>query len=687
MSIKKMIKKWLVALGCSAIAIVMLAVAASPAMASNNPWYDKFLAWESANATKINDMKSTTWSENLGWWEGYVLKSYMNMYDLTHDTSWLDKIVDHTDSVISTATDLDEDGYLGWGTGAYAGVQLVTNGSFETGASGDPLLPQGWTRWQSTSSTAYRGSGSAAYSGTYGIALKTNPSAGWQKMVQNLPSYEPDTPYTFTFAGKTNGSAAKAQALIKNMTTGTVLARADIDSTTWQVVNLRFKAPSVAGQTLQIQFGHADYTVANGWAYFDVAGVAPYYPYMVHEANLMEPVAQFIRTVNQTPSLQSAYLTKANTYRSFIENEIVPKWENSSFIGNTWVNVGASEGYYKEPPNIDTLPGSYTPLPYNMMLLMSNLLLTMYDVNGNAAYLDKVNRMNMYWKNNLMLQHSNSAYKWYYAESPTPGIEDTSHGNFDIASALDAFNHGLVFSGTDMGKFTSTLVDVMWNGSESSSLVNDKVDGSSPNSEKILFAFVELAQFNNNAWKAAARQYSGYNMSAAHSSEALTLTEIMKWDPVKLVNQGFELDSNTDGTLPSRWTRVGSTSATAYQDSSNKFTGAYGMTLVSNGTSAQTVYQRMDEEVASATYVVSFDGKTDGSGAGGKVWAYDETAGTTLGSVTFTGTSWQPYSFTFTAPSVTNHVLKIYLGHNNIAINNGKTYFDNVVVKRQGDAW
>ncbi|MFK7695014.1 hypothetical protein [Paenibacillus sp. HJGM_3] len=690
MFISRMIKIGLIVSACSAIAIFMLVAAATPAMASNNPWYDKFISWESVNATKIDDIKTNPYSENLGWWEGYVLKSYMNMYDLTHDTSWLDKIVDHTDSVISTATDIDGDGYLGWGTGAYAGVQLVTNGGFETAASGDQLLPAGWTRFQSTSATAYRGSGSAAYSGTYGIALKTNPSAGWQKMTQTLPTYVPNAPYTFIFAGRTNGSAAKGKAIVYNATTGTVLASAVVDNTTFQVFTLRFKAPSVAGQTLQVHFQHNDYTVADGWAYFDAASVAPYYPYMVHESNLMVPVAQFIRTVKQTPSLQAAYLSKANTYQSFIENEIVPKWESSSFIGNTWVNVGTTEGYYKEPPNFDSLPGNVNPLPYNMMLSMSDLLLTMYDVNANASYLDKSKRMNTYWKNNLFLQNSNSAYNWYYAEWPSPGIEDTSHGDLDVVSALGMFNHGLVFGGTDMDKFTSTFVDVMWNGSTSSSLVDDKVDGLSGNygDTKMIFGFVNLAQFNNNAWVAAARQYNGYNMgsSSVHAVEALTLTEIMKWDPVKLVNQGFELDSSADSTLPSRWTRVGSTSATAYQDSANKSTGAYGMTLVSNGSTPQTVYQRWEEEVASATYVVTFDGKTDGSGAGGKVWVYDETTGTTLGSVTFTSTSWQPYTFTFTAPSVTNHVLKVYLGHNNIAVN-GKTYFDNVVVKRQGDAW
>src|SRR5690606_32320334 len=112
------------------------------------------------------------------------------------------------------------------------------------------------------------------------------------------------------------------------------------------------------------------------------------------------------------------------------------------------------------------------------------------------------------------------------------------------------------------------------------------------------------AQFDPVVWSIAAEQFRGY--TPTNTGDMLTLPHIMKWDPKKLVNQGYELVSSTDSILPARWVRVGSTSTTAYRDSVNKYAGNYGATIVGNGTSWQYLTQLWGDWSPSTSYTVTF---------------------------------------------------------------------------------
>lgn len=436
------------------------------------------------------------------------------------------------------------------------------------------------------------------------------------------------------------------------------------------------------------------YTYTDGIASFDNVAVSGYFPYLVHDGMIGIPLARFARLVSQNATALSAYVTQANFYRTFLETHVIPRWETSPYIGNTWVNVSSTAGYYRESANFDTFatPIYLEPLPYNQFLAFAEMLMILFDVNGLGSYRDKATQMNSYFK--LSLEPNGSAYTWHYAAYDADRVEDASHSNLDINSAVAMFNHGygVIFSGMDMKRLTNTLTVQMWNQSQTAPKIHNSVDGTEgswpPYSYTLdMPGWTKLAQFDRRVWHIAAYQYDDSTFNAARALEGLVLTEIMKWDPVKLVNQGFELRASTDGSLPARWLRAASTASTAYRDAAHKASGNFGLTLVSNGATAQRLVQQWAEWVPSVPYVVTFDGKTDGSGAGGKVWVYNQTTGTTLGGATFTGTSWKTYQFTFTSPASTSHVVKVYLGHNNLMVSNGKTYFDNVVIKRWGDVW
>ncbi|GAA3400902.1 hypothetical protein ACFFNY_15340 [Paenibacillus hodogayensis] len=545
---------------------------------------------------------------------------------------------------------------------------------------------------QSTSATANRSNASGAYNpdaaDTWGLVLKTNGSS-WQKLYQQV-AYEPNTKYRVAFNGKTNGSAAQGRVYIHDRTSNTILGSVIFNNTAWQSYTFDFMAPSASGHTLELWLAHADYTVAGGTAYFDDISLNGWYPYIVHDGMIGVPLAEFIRLVDRNPTALSAYASKAAAYRDFIEQQLVPRWESSSYLGNTWVSASSTAGYYKEPPNVDSFATTTVldPLPYNQYLAFAELLAIMHDVNGNASYLDKAKKMGQTFKNSLTT--TGSAYKWDYA-GYAARTEDTSHANVDLTAVTELFNKGYIYSGTDMNRFASTLTTKVWNQSSTAPKLHNYVDGTQGTLAsdymytKDLSGWLKLAQFDPNVWAIGAEQYR--SSPPVRFIEALVLSQIMKWDPVKLVNQGLELKSAQDATLPARWTRFQSTAATAYLDSANKASGSYGLTIVANGTSWQKVYQEWEKYKASTGYTVTFDAKTDGSAAGGKIWVVNETAGTTIAAYNFVNTAWQSHTFTFTAPANATDAVRIYLGHNSYTTSGGKAYFDNVVVKQTGDAW
>ena len=298
-----------------------------------------------------------------------------------------------------------------------------------------------------------------------------------------------------------------------------------------------------------------------------------------------------------------------------------------------------------------------------------------------------------HFRNRLTVPAGEYAYWWYYASFAGSKIEDASHVNVDMEFITEMHRTGGVFTDDDMNRFTATLTDNLWNGSTTAPLLTNHVDGSAgsycnPNQFTLLmYGWVPYAQFDPLAWTIAAKQYEPLATISGHTS-ALTMSQILLWDPVKLTNQGFELPTSGDATLPARWTRRLSSAATAFRDSANKASGDWGLTLISNGTQWQKLTQPWTNYTGGVSYTVTFDGKVDTSGANGRAWIYNETTATTIASYNFSNTaSWQTHSFTFTSPATATNVIQIQLGHQVYTVNNGRAYFDNVVIRRTGDAW
>ena len=316
----------------------------------------------------------------------------------------------------------------------------------------------------------------------------------------------------------------------------------------------------------------------------------------------------------------------------------------------------------------------------------AEMLWTMYDVNGNTFYRDRANHMAQNFKNALTA--NGSVYTWKYAYV-LPQVEDTSHGNLDVGMAVECFNRLGTISGTHIPKISGAFTEVMWNQSTSAPLVRDNVDGTGTSYAytKYIGDWVKMTQFNRNAWTIAANQYR--NFTITDFNHAYVLTQIMKWDPEKVINQGFEYITYNDLTLPSQWHRGGGTSSQIRRYTADKRNGKASVAITSaTGDNVwQMLYQDWTFWQPNTTYEISFDVKTSGSN-GARIFIQNVTAGTILGAVHDYPSvpSWTHQTFTVTTPSSTSPHLRLYL-ENNLKSTSGTAYFDNVVIKKVGDAW
>ncbi|MFD1934768.1 hypothetical protein ACFSKW_25160 [Nonomuraea mangrovi] len=484
----------------------------STASAAESVWLTKYKALEAAIGDAVYTDPS---SANLAWGESYIMRSYLDVYAATQDTAWLDKIVTHADTIIANADDIDNDGFSGWSTSQYSPPELA-NTSFESAASGDTTLPANWTRFQDTGSHIYRttdvpGSGT----GTQSVRVVSDQTK-WKKLRQKIGSdYAGGTKHVLRAWGKRTGSVVGRVVLRDGSTT---LCMLEYASTAWQLKQTTCDIP--AGRAPEVWLEHASYTVS-GSAYFDDVRLNGIFPYIVHDAMIGIPIAEFVRLVAKTPAL-SGYSAKAAAYRAFLENEIVPRWEQSGYLGNTWNGTS-----YQQSPNVDTFSHvrSSNDLPFNMPLGFANLLTVLHEVNGNPTYLDRATKVAQWAKGHLT--GSAGAYVWNYATYTTKK-EDLSHANVDVSAFVEFYRRGQVFTAADMTAFTKTLKSKMWNGSTSAPGFSLYVDGTGAANgvDYFLHSWLELSEFDRQVWTLAATKYTGF--TATNASHLITLSRLLR---------------------------------------------------------------------------------------------------------------------------------------------------------------
>jgi hypothetical protein len=247
------------------------------------------------------------------------------------------------------------------------------------------------------------------------------------------------------------------------------------------------------------------------------------------------------------------------------------------------------------------------------------------------------------------------------------------------------YHDGVVFTATDMQRFTNTIATRMWNGSITAPTVTKRVDGSGDTSfSKYLVEWTQLAQWKRDLYWVAAEQYRNTSLSAGY--DLLALARIMKWDVAKLLNQGFELETSFDSTYPAQWYRTNGSPSTAFRDSANAYSGTYGLTMASTGGAAQLVSQQWQDWETSTSYTLSFQGKSGGGAAGGLVYVKNVATGAIIATESFSGSSWAPYSVTFTSPGVAGQDVRVYIGNADPA-QPGTAHVDDIAIRPTSTPW
>ena len=344
-------------------------------------------------------------SGTLGWAESAWLRNYWEMYELTGQTRWWGKIIDHFDRLIAHMTDHDGDGFKSWQTKTYS-TALVR---------AEPLHNRG-------SAT---------------VRVPTARILDGQQARQVT-----DNRYVLEFLDATHYMVRAAAPA------GRLVDRADY--TAGKPITI---APGVAvivaGQPLEGDV-------------FCVWTTAPKpVEYIVHQGMVLTPVARFVEAgLKRAP--EDRYHKKAAAYLALIKKHFLQGNEKY------WFDTGSGAGAYRftaEPT--ERYPNRV--LPHNQYLALARTWLILADAAGDPLFRRRATALAENFKRALRLVDGAYEWNyWDWIENGKPGhsgVEDTSHGHIDIGFVVEAVERHTVFTDEDGRRLARTLLVRMWNGS------------------------------------------------------------------------------------------------------------------------------------------------------------------------------------------------------------------------------
>jgi hypothetical protein len=350
-------------------------------------------------------------------------------------------------------------------------------------------LPAYWTRWGATSADSAYYDPNNGDSGA-GITVKTKPASGsWQVietplknlLVDDNQNYEPGEKYHYSFSAKqAAGAQTSGRFEIYDYTDSTVLASKSFSGTTWQDYGSSaqtFIAPSDPNNDVRVRLYHNSYTV-DATTHFDNIEVQQYADHAVHDGQLAAVLARFVSMVYNHEAPQS-YDAHADTMYDYLTDALIPRWSSAL------VSIDGSHKVYVQPDDgSQSLPN--VSLPANQFLPLAEAQAWLYRAGGSSTYQTNANQIFATFKDYYLVNES-GAYNWEYHKNilsgdnwRSPYAEDYSHGNLDIRAVTTAAELGMTFTASDMDKFVSTFLDVMWDGSTSDPDITRAVDGTSP---------------------------------------------------------------------------------------------------------------------------------------------------------------------------------------------------------------
>jgi hypothetical protein len=146
---------------------------------------DTLIARESLLNSRVNGGAGFSYftdSGSLAWGESYVLSTYLTMYHATANTKYLDQFVAQANRVIADASDINSDGYLGWGSSRFSVDGLYAEYAVHDGMITAPMAQFAAYVGQTPALKAAYGSVAA----NYVAFIQTNILPKWEPYYQMI---------------------------------------------------------------------------------------------------------------------------------------------------------------------------------------------------------------------------------------------------------------------------------------------------------------------------------------------------------------------------------------------------------------------------------------------------------------------------------------------------------------------
>ncbi len=177
------------------------------------------------------------------------------------------------------------------------------------------------------------------------------------------------------------------------------------------------------------------------------------YCYVVHTGMLTWPMAQYALYVQQDGLAQEmapdgeSYGSKAARYLTAVEQSV-------AFHDDQW----NAAGYYVFRSDATFLAHAGADLPLNQSNALGRTLLTLYDLTGTQAYLDKATALATRFRAQCTTA-ADGALLWNYWGGAYSGDgEDISHAALNVGFARQAQLAGVGFSAADLDAMATTFV-------------------------------------------------------------------------------------------------------------------------------------------------------------------------------------------------------------------------------------
>lgn len=231
----------------------------------------------------------------------------------------------------------------------------------------------------------------------------------------------------------------------------------------------------------------------------------------IAEFAVVHVLAEFVEIVRGEPGLAAEFGAAADRYLALAVNDLAgDKWEKRG----DYVDLGTTGAVFRMAAGCNAARRHLTD-PHNKQSKICRAYLALYRVTGDDEYFRKAVKLGTRFKHTLRLEQGR--YLWHYwdpagewdREAGKPaglrhwvGAEHRSGYHqltMDMVEAL--YDHGVVFTRADLGRFVATQKEICWNGSLDAPKFF-RTDGR-PGTERgqTNFMATSLARFDPKLWR------------------------------------------------------------------------------------------------------------------------------------------------------------------------------------------